>query len=874
MERDINNNTTSQTHYRHITHNETRIKILEKEFIRLSYKGKRYIVPRAGETIATMESFDLCEGALEQYTSDNNPTLYIVENDKNQLSISCTFSQYVTECECENISLSIFRQGDYEPLLEKRLSIVDDEYFFVEKNDNLTIPSVGNYIAIVSGVSHLEGRYNHQQGYAIIPFTIAERSIKERKIVAVQCDTTSIKTGSREALNLYLKYPSSSSKLETIEMMCFDSEMIVAAHHPIVLQPHKRNELCCIEIKPTLFWIENEQYTILLSNSFGVQHTITFTLGSNNSPTICHKHQVEELYSNAFEILHNSKATELAIERVAGMSQMRQQMFRLYSHRKEIEKINAISNACLPTSQHMIVIKGEMDYHSRVLSAPNILSKIVTNQVATITSPDALTTNDDEEDNDDLAIFSDNNVTISIWQQLDLICNNRNKWLNEIIKYINSDKFMILYDEERAIKRFFATFPELKCFFSPDYTFRCCAPSIKEVAYHLFRKCKEVCQFDASSCSISFIYDYLSKCVEQGNSISKWFDDNTCKMLFLRAKQQMRNRITKGLAHGKDHLQEVIEIEPQDIDFSQFSTPRQELDIAISDLNNMVGLDNIKREIETLATQMQFAQHRARLGFAPEQKGCHHMIFTGNPGTGKTTVAKMIGRIFHSLNLLSKGEVIVTERSKLIGRYIGETEDNVRDILKEAKGNVLFIDEAYTLCKSENDDRDFGRHAIEALLTTLADENADMLVIMAGYEKEMNKMMDINTGLKGRFPHQWHFKDYNAEQLMSIALNTFAHEHYILSPDAHEALRRAIECTLQRGDAHFSNARWIKQQVTHAILPAMAKRVMQHDPSEINATLLCTIEASDISAIETTSNNKTTSRAPIGFCANHLTNVA
>ena len=110
------------------------------------------------------------------------------------------------------------------------------------------------------------------------------------------------------------------------------------------------------------------------------------------------------------------------------------------------------------------------------------------------------------------------------------------------------------------------------------------------------------------------------------------------------------------------------------------------------------------------------------------------MIFTGNPGTGKTTVAKMMGKIFHQLGLLSNGDVIVTERSKILGQYIGETENKVKELIQEATGKVLFIDEAYTLCSNEEDGKDFGRHAIEALLTTLADEHADILVIMAGYK--------------------------------------------------------------------------------------------------------------------------------------------
>ena len=144
------------------------------------------------------------------------------------------------------------------------------------------------------------------------------------------------------------------------------------------------------------------------------------------------------------------------------------------------------------------------------------------------------------------------------------------------------------------------------------------------------------------------------------------------------------------------------------------------------------------------------------------------MIFTGNPGTGKTTVAKMVGKIYHALGQLSTGEVIVTGRSQLVGRFIGETEKNMQEILERARGNVLFIDEAYTLYDGASDHKDFGFRVLESLLAVLALEHADILVIFAGYEKEMKAMMDANLGLWGRFPHQFHFEDYSVDELLQI----------------------------------------------------------------------------------------------------------
>ena len=137
------------------------------------------------------------------------------------------------------------------------------------------------------------------------------------------------------------------------------------------------------------------------------------------------------------------------------------------------------------------------------------------------------------------------------------------------------------------------------------------------------------------------------------------------------------------------------------------------------------------------------------------------MVFTGNPGTGKTTVAQMVGRVFHSLGILSKGGVIVTERSKLVGRYIGDTENNMQALLEQAKGNVLFIDEAYNLYDGGDTKKDYGHRVIESLLTVLSQKNPDLIVILAGYEKEMMNMLETNPGMKGRFPYHFHCRIYD-----------------------------------------------------------------------------------------------------------------
>ena len=165
-------------------------------------------------------------------------------------------------------------------------------------------------------------------------------------------------------------------------------------------------------------------------------------------------------------------------------------------------------------------------------------------------------------------------------------------------------------------------------------------------------------------------------------------------------------------------------------------------------------------------------------------------------------------------------------------------------VLEQARGNVLFIDEAYTLCGSLDDRRDFGRHVIDALLTVLSQPNPDMLIILAGYKKEMDRMMLVNQGLDGRFPYKFHFEDYSEDELMQIALNLFAKHDYMLMPDAAEALRAGVKSACKNKDAHFSNARWMGQLVMDGVLPAMSSRVMCG--GDITREALTLIHRSDV----------------------------
>jgi stage V sporulation protein K len=241
-----------------------------------------------------------------------------------------------------------------------------------------------------------------------------------------------------------------------------------------------------------------------------------------------------------------------------------------------------------------------------------------------------------------------------------------------------------------------------------------------------------------------------------------------------------------------------------------------------------------------------FMKRRMELGLDTELDNRHHMLFLGNPGTGKTTVAKLIGQLYHQMGLLSSGHTIETCRTKLVGEYIGETEKHIRQAIEEARGGVLFIDEAYTLITTKQETKDFGKEVIHALLTVLSEPNPDMIIILAGYEDKMQQMLRTNPGLQERFPLQFYFDDYNADELMEMAHRLLQKRNFQLTSEADKELYTLIvEATAQR-DEYFGNGRWLHNLIEQGIIKCMAQRIMSQPSIPDNTFLFRTITQEDV----------------------------
>jgi len=256
--------------------------------------------------------------------------------------------------------------------------------------------------------------------------------------------------------------------------------------------------------------------------------------------------------------------------------------------------------------------------------------------------------------------------------------------------------------------------------------------------------------------------------------------------------------------------------------------------------NDLVGLEPVKRRIREIAAFLLVTRAREQLGFSSGAPTLH-MAFTGNPGTGKTTVALRMAGILHRLGFIRKGHLVSVTRDDLVGQYIGHTAPKTKDILKRAMGGVLFIDEAYYLHRPENE-KDYGQEAIEILLQVMENQRDDLTVILAGYQDRMDRFFESNPGFRSRIAHHVHFPDFADAELLSIVEKLAHQAEYRLSEDAREALRDYI--VQRRQQPSFANARSIRNAFDRSRL-RQAMRLVDIG-AEISADDLVTIEAADI----------------------------
>ena len=258
----------------------------------------------------------------------------------------------------------------------------------------------------------------------------------------------------------------------------------------------------------------------------------------------------------------------------------------------------------------------------------------------------------------------------------------------------------------------------------------------------------------------------------------------------------------------------------------------------------LVGLRPVKTRVREIAALLLVEKLRRSVGLEAEAPPLH-MSFTGNPGTGKTTVAQRMAAILHGLQYVRKGHLVSVTRDDLVGEYIGHTAPKTKEVIKRAMGGVLFIDEAYYLYRPENE-RDYGQEAIEILLQVMENQRDDLVVIFAGYADRMDTFFSANPGLASRVAHHIDFPDYSDEELLRIAELMLSNMQYQLSTEASLALQEYI--VLRKRQANFANARSVRNALDRARLRHANRLFAARSESAVTREHLITIEASDIRA--------------------------
>ena len=280
------------------------------------------------------------------------------------------------------------------------------------------------------------------------------------------------------------------------------------------------------------------------------------------------------------------------------------------------------------------------------------------------------------------------------------------------------------------------------------------------------------------------------------------------------------------------------------------------LEELLAELDNLTGLQNVKKHILDQITLINFNKMRKEQGVEDDSHFSLHSVAIGNPGTGKTTVMRLLGKIYHKLGLLTKGHVVEVDRVDLVGEYIGQTAPKTQKQIDEARGGILFIDEAYSLARSGEDSRDYGKEVIELLIKEMSDGPGNIAIFVAGYPKEMNAFIDSNPGLKSRFSQYFSFDDYLPEELFEIGLSIAKKLKLSIDDSAQFTLKEELTDAFRSRDKNFGNARFVEGVINKAKMN-MALRLMQvENKSTLSKELLSTITKEDIDKVFADRNRK------------------
>lgn len=795
----------------------------------------------------------------DTYRERRKKKLYFKPDTKKVLRITMWMRKATENDPSDGVLFSLYREGCRVPVF-KRLEPIDPngfEYSFTYEDAGKLLP--GRYFLLIGNMENdLEAKspletMGTQLCYRFQILTEGTYLPKPevRRVSVSRPDVRESICGTSGKLEVKVALRGHIGDMYDFCTYCYNSDhqLIGKVETGGKLMSKGSNTWLKFALDSSYIWVAGD-YSLIFVYNEEPAYIFSFHL-SSQAFVQC---EIRELQPDSFHYLmikycEKKLVWQGRICKLPGMRNVREQFVSLIEETLFDELRQRKGVETIRKNKHFVMIGAESPVQSQVAACLSSMFSLGNGQVDRVDATSLVVSKNSLNPCEEIDTLMNNrlNSTICLKQFSALLSPNGLPVLRKITNALNDQEHswsLVLCGTESEVGQLFEAVPEWRAYFPKEYWLEFGSYSLPDILYRLvyqLEKHKYKLSPDAELC----LYRAIKNSWDNGN-LMYWGEKEIVDFVETTLLPVVRKRLMKRVLKSASQDVQVLQtLYAEDLELSFGGSRINSFEDNMKPLLAMVGLAEVKERLTEHFNLSCLQKMRQQAGLPVGDIGPYHMIFTGNPGTGKTTVAKLIGRIYRSLGILSKGEVVVTDRSHIVGQYLGDTEKNMLDILGKSRGNVLFIDEAYTLYCGKNDRSDFGLRAIEVLLPVLAQKNPDMLVIMAGYEKEMELMMNGNQGLAGRFPHKLHFSDYTADELFRIGRNLLDNGGYWLPEAAEDIFRRFIAGAVANKDALFSNARWVEQVITTGILPAMAKRLMRNRDT-LSKEMLRTIEPDDV----------------------------